>query len=76
MLIKGRKRAVEYSKWFALGIKQDIRLTSLYEYFVECVKGQFDGPVGTGVFGAHMEFELLNNGPVTIWFDSDEMEKK
>ena len=48
----------------------------LYEYFVECVKGQFDGPVGTGVFGAHMEFELLNNGPVTIWFDSDEMEKQ
>ena len=47
----------------------------LYEYFVGCVCAQFDGPVGTGVFGAHMEFELLNNGPVTIWFDTDEMEK-
>jgi len=26
-------------------------------------------PVATGVFGAHMEVELLNDGPVTIVFD-------
>lgn len=48
----------------------------LYEYFVECIRGRFGGYVGTGVFGAHMEFRLLNNGPVTILFDSDEMMKK
>jgi D-tyrosyl-tRNA(Tyr) deacylase len=26
-----------------------------------------------GVFGAYMEVELLNNGPVTIWLDSEEL---
>ena len=26
-----------------------------------------------GVFGAYMEVELLNSGPVTIWLDSDEV---
>lgn len=27
----------------------------------------------TGIFGAHMEVELVNDGPVTIWLDSDEL---
>ncbi len=27
-------------------------------------------PVGTGVFGAHMEVELVNDGPVTILLDT------
>ena len=26
-------------------------------------------PVQKGVFGAHMQVEILNDGPVTIWFD-------
>ena len=26
----------------------------------------------TGIFGAHMEVELVNDGPVTIWLDTDE----
>ncbi len=26
-----------------------------------------------GVFGAYMQVELLNNGPVTIWIDSTEL---
>lgn len=26
-----------------------------------------------GVFGAHMRVELLNDGPVTIWMDSDQL---
>ena len=47
----------------------------LYEHFLECVRGQFHGPVGTGVFGAHMDFRLWNDGPVTILFDTDEMMK-
>ncbi len=29
--------------------------------------------VEEGVFGAYMEVELLNNGPVTIWLDSEEL---
>ncbi len=37
----------------------------LYEYTVKQIKG-YNIPVKTGVFGAHMEVELLNNGPVTF----------
>lgn len=37
----------------------------LYEYTIEQIK-KFDVPVKTGVFGAHMEVNLLNNGPVTF----------
>jgi D-aminoacyl-tRNA deacylase len=29
--------------------------------------------VETGVFGAHMDVELVNDGPVTIWIDSEEL---
>jgi D-tyrosyl-tRNA(Tyr) deacylase len=29
--------------------------------------------VATGEFGAHMEIDSLNAGPVTIWLDSDEI---
>ena len=37
----------------------------LYEYFCsECEKN--DIHVEKGIFGAHMEVELLNDGPVTI----------
>ncbi|MCX5796709.1 MAG: D-aminoacyl-tRNA deacylase [Elusimicrobia bacterium] len=28
-------------------------------------------PVAAGEFGAHMEIDSLNDGPVTIWLDSD-----
>lgn len=37
----------------------------LYEYFVSKVK-ENNIPVQTGVFGAHMQVELLNDGPVTF----------
>jgi D-tyrosyl-tRNA(Tyr) deacylase len=30
-------------------------------------------PVQKGRFGAHMEVELVNDGPFTIWLDSDEL---
>lgn len=29
--------------------------------------------VGTGVFGAEMAVELVNDGPVTIWLDTDDL---
>ncbi len=29
--------------------------------------------VEDGIFGAYMEVELLNSGPVTIWMDSEEL---
>ncbi len=37
----------------------------LYKYFVEKMKEQ-DIPVQTGVFGAMMDVELVNDGPVTV----------
>jgi D-aminoacyl-tRNA deacylase len=44
----------------------------LYELFKEtCMK--YSLTVESGVFGAYMDVELLNSGPVTIWLDSDEL---
>lgn len=37
----------------------------MYEYFVSKVKEQ-GIPVKTGVFGAHMDVSLINDGPVTF----------
>jgi D-tyrosyl-tRNA(Tyr) deacylase len=42
----------------------------LYEEFVRCLRS-FGIPVETGVFQAHMEVELVNDGPVTILLDSE-----
>ena len=42
----------------------------IYERFVESVRSSFGGKVATGVFGADMKVELVNDGPVTIWIDS------
>jgi D-tyrosyl-tRNA(Tyr) deacylase len=42
----------------------------LYEEFVQRLRG-LKVPVETGVFQAHMEVELTNDGPVTITFDSE-----
>jgi D-aminoacyl-tRNA deacylase len=29
--------------------------------------------VANGIFGAHMHVELLNDGPVTVWLDSEQL---
>lgn len=47
----------------------------LYEYFVSLM-GRELKHVGCGVFGAHMEVSLVNNGPVTIVMDSEILKKK
>lgn len=41
----------------------------LYDYFVNALSGK-GVQVKTGVFGAEMEVEIINCGPVTIWLDS------
>lgn len=43
----------------------------LYEYFVSLARAG-GVRVETGEFGAHMALELVNDGPVTILFDSRE----
>jgi D-tyrosyl-tRNA(Tyr) deacylase len=45
------------------------RARELYEYFVDKVR-QSGLPVQTGVFQAHMQVELINDGPVTLLLDS------
>lgn len=40
----------------------------LYDYFNQQLK-QYGITVATGQFGAHMQIELVNDGPVTITYD-------
>ena len=42
----------------------------LFEHFVDLLRKTTDLTVETGVFGAHMRVELLNDGPVTFILDS------
>jgi D-tyrosyl-tRNA(Tyr) deacylase len=42
----------------------------LYEHFCREVEQLLKKPVKTGEFGADMQVELINDGPVTIWMDS------
>ena len=35
MLIEGRKNEKKYVQWFVLGVMQDVKITGLYEYFIE-----------------------------------------
>lgn len=48
----------------------------LYEYFVKLLREEYHiADVQTGEFGADMKVELLNDGPVTILLDSEELER-
>ncbi|MFQ8431997.1 D-aminoacyl-tRNA deacylase [Amaricoccus sp. W119] len=42
----------------------------LYEHFAEAVRGH-GVEVGMGEFGAEMAVSLVNDGPVTIWLDTE-----
>lgn len=45
----------------------------LYEFFIDRLN-ESNFNVETGVFGADMQVNLTNDGPVTIWMDSKERE--
>ena len=49
--------------------KPDIAIP-LYERMVQQISTDLGKPVGTGIFGADMKVELLNDGPVTIVMDT------
>jgi D-tyrosyl-tRNA(Tyr) deacylase len=53
--------------------KPDIAI-SLYEKLITRLGADLGKPVGTGVFGADMKVELLNDGPVTILIDTKNKE--
>ena len=44
----------------------------LFGAFVDALSRQLGKPVPCGVFGAHMQVALVNDGPVTILLDSRE----
>ena len=46
----------------------------LYEEFIANIERVLERKVATGVFGADMQIELTNDGPVTIWIDSKNRE--
>jgi D-tyrosyl-tRNA(Tyr) deacylase len=47
---------------------------ALYEDFCQMLRGK-NIKVEKGIFGAHMEVELLNHGPVTLLLDSKDFKK-
>jgi D-tyrosyl-tRNA(Tyr) deacylase len=42
----------------------------LYKQFIIQIEKEIEKPIQTGVFGADMKVELVNDGPVTIQMDS------
>lgn len=46
----------------------------LYEFFIDEIKKIFPNKITTGIFGADMKVELLNDGPVTIFIDTKNKE--
>ncbi len=46
----------------------------LYNHFVEEMMNQIKAKVVTGEFGAHMDVEIVNDGPVTIIIDTQNKE--
>lgn len=59
---KGRRPSFLYAAPPELG-------SALYEAFCAAVEGR-GVKVAKGVFGAEMQVELVNDGPMTIWLDS------
>ena len=48
----------------------------LYEAFCRKMSEAIGRPVGTGAFGACMQVALVNDGPVTICMDTEDLMKK
>ncbi|MDC6384249.1 D-tyrosyl-tRNA(Tyr) deacylase [Flagellimonas taeanensis] len=53
--------------------KPDVAIP-IYEAFVQRMEQDMGKKVGTGIFGADMKVELLNDGPVTIMMDTKNKE--
>ena len=46
----------------------------VYESFINTIESILGHSVATGVFGAHMEISLVNDGPVTLFLDTKNRE--
>jgi D-aminoacyl-tRNA deacylase len=53
--------------------KPDVAIP-LYEKLIARLSSDLGQPIQTGIFGADMKVELLNDGPVTIWMDTKNKE--
>lgn len=53
--------------------KPDVAIP-IYEAFVQKMEQDLGKKIGTGIFGADMKVELLNDGPVTITMDTKNKE--
>ena len=45
----------------------------LYDYFNDTLRTQYNLRVETGRFGADMKVDFINDGPVTIILDTDDL---
>ncbi len=43
---------------------------ALYDQFIDRLQVQVKTKIACGEFGANMQVQLINDGPVTIWLDS------
>lgn len=59
-----------------IGSAKPDRANELYMKFCDELRALGVENVQTGEFGAHMAVELLNDGPVTILFNTDEWKKR
>ena len=50
------------------------KASPLYDYFNRTLRETYHLPVETGRFGADMKVDFINDGPVTILLDSDELQ--
>ncbi len=57
-----------------IGAGSPAHANELYEKFIDMIRAE-NIPVESGVFGAHMEVSLLNDGPVTIIMNSADYKK-
>lgn len=44
---------------------------TMYENFVNIIRSKTSLNIQTGIFGAMMDVELINDGPVTIWLEKE-----
>ena len=58
---------------YILAAHRDVAIP-LYEYFLKAVEREAARKVSAGIFGADMQVELINDGPVTIIIDSQNRE--
>ena len=49
---------------------EPLQANNLYQYLTQVLQTTYHIPTFQGVFGAHMDIELINDGPVTIVLES------